>query len=281
MRWQAGVFAEDIQVRDDLRTSVKNKILEMLSTVQTASDFSLLSDALVDTDASALHNWINMVLIGQDTLLRIRVLNELLPELGPEKSAPFVPTLVKMLGDSHAESGTRMHTAMVLGRIKASPDAEIWRALESARGEKDHWLKATATWAWCELGRYEELGLVKVPGGEFLMGSTDEDQYAVSSEKPQHTVYLSAFYIGKYSVTVAQYRSFVEESQHKTSEEASLKGIDNHPVVYVSWDDAIKFSQWHGMTLPSEAQWAKSRARYGWACLSLGQQMGEWISEYQ
>ena len=188
----------------------------------------------------------------------MRVLNDLLPELGPEKSGPFVPTLVKMLGDPHAESGLRMHTAMVLGRIKAIPDAELWRALQDARRSSDHWLKATATWAWCELGRYEELGLVKVPAGEFLMGSMNEDQNANDSEKPQHTVYLSAFYIGKYPVTVAQYRSFVEESGDKTSAEKSLKGIDNHPVVNVSWDDAMKFSQWNGMTLPSEAQWEKA-----------------------
>ena len=106
--------------------------------------------------------------------------------------------------------------------------------------------------------RYEELGLVKVPAGEFLMGSADEDQYAGGSEKPQHTLYLSAFYIGKYPVTVAQYRSFIQESQYKTSDENSTKGIENHPVVNVSWEDAIQFSQWHGMTLPSEAQWEKA-----------------------
>ena len=251
-------LAEDIQVRDDLRTAVKNKIMEKLAQVETASDFSLLSNALVDTDAPALNDWINTVLIGSDNKLRNRVLNDLLPELGSEKSVPFVPTLVKILGDSHVESGTRMHAAMVLGRIKAAPDAELWHALESARKEKDHWLKATATWAWCELGRYAELGLVKVPAGEFLMGSTAEDQYADDSEKPQHTPYLSAFYIGKYPVAVAQYRSFIQESQYKASNKNSAEGIDNHPVVYVSWEDAIKFSQWHGMTLPSEAQWEKA-----------------------
>jgi formylglycine-generating enzyme required for sulfatase activity len=251
-------LAEDIQVREDLRASVKNRILEKLAKVETASDFSLLSDALVDTDAPAFYGWVNTILIGQDSVLRMRVMNDLLPELGPEKSAPFVPILVKILGDSHMESGTRMYTAMVLGRIKATPDAELWRALESARHNIDHWLKTTATWAWCELGRHEELGLVKVSAGEFLMGSTNEDRFADDSDKPQHTVYLSAFYIGKHPVTVAQYRSFVEGSQHKTSSEKSWKGIDSHPVVNTSWHDAVKFTEWHGMTLPTEAQWEKT-----------------------
>jgi formylglycine-generating enzyme required for sulfatase activity len=251
-------LAEDIQVRDDLRASVKNRILEKLGRVESANDFSLLSDALVDTDAPAFHNWVSTVLIGQDSILRMRVMNDLLPELGSEKSAPFVPTLVKILGDSHIENSTRIYAAIVLGRIKAAPDAELWRALEFARREKDHWFKATATWAWCELGRYEELGLVKVPAGEFLMGSTDEDRDAIDDEKPQHTLYLSAYYIGKYPVTVEQYRSFVEKSGHKTSHEGSLRGIDNHPVINASWEDAMKYCQWHGMTLPSEAQWEKA-----------------------
>ena len=251
-------LAEDIQVRDDLRASVKNKILEKLAKVETASDFSLLSNALMDTDITALQNWINTVLMGNKSKLRMRVLNELLPELGSEKSAPFVPTLVKILGDSHGESDTRMRAAMVLGRIKAAPDTELWSALESARREKDHWLKAAATWAWCELGRYEELGLVKVPAGEFLMGSTDEDPYVTDDEKPQHTVYLSAFYIGKQPVTVSQYRAFTQENSYKTDDEDSLKGIDNHPVVNVSWNNAIAFVQSQGMFLPNEAQWEKA-----------------------
>jgi formylglycine-generating enzyme required for sulfatase activity len=93
---------------------------------------------------------------------------------------------------------------------------------------------------------------------EINLGSADEGWYSTDDEKPQHTLYLSAYYIGKYPVTVVQYRSFVEESQHKTSVESSLKGNDNHPVVNVDWFDAIAFAQWYGMILPSEAQWEKA-----------------------
>jgi formylglycine-generating enzyme required for sulfatase activity len=251
-------LAEDIQVREDLRASVKNKILQKLTDVESVGDFSLLSEALADTDAPAFQNWINNVLTGQDSILRMRVLNNLLPELGPEKSSPFVSTLVEILADPHMESGTRMQAAMVLGRIKPLAHVELWKALETARLEKDHWLKAAATWAWCELGRYQELGLVKIPAGEFLMGSSEEDQSAYDDEKPQHTVYLPAFYIGKYPVTVAQFRSFAEKSGQSINYEKSLQGVENHPVVYVSWQDAMNFTEWHGMTLPSEAQWEKA-----------------------
>lgn len=251
-------LAEDIQVRDDLRASVKTKILAKLATVENAAEFSLLSDALFDTDTVTFQNWINDVLVGNNADLRMRVMNEILPELGAEKSASFVPTLIRILGDSHADAGTRSYAAATLGRINPSTDSEIWKALESARQEQDHPLKASATWAWCQLGRFEELGLVKVDAGDFLMGSANEDRYADDSEKPQHTVYLSTFYIGKFPVTVAQYRAFIQESKHKTSHGTSLQGVDSHPVVNVSWEDSMKFSQWRGMTLPTEAQWEKA-----------------------
>lgn len=251
-------LAEDIQVRDDLRASVKAKILEKLSQVESASDLAVLSDALVDTDKPAFGEWINKALIGRNDGLRTRVLNNILPELGAEKGASFVPTLTRILGDSHADTGTRSNVAMTLGRMNPSADSEIWKALEAARKENDHFLKTTATWAWCELGRFEELGLVKIPAGDFLMGSTNEDRYARDEEKPQHTVYLSSYFIGKFPVTVAQYRTFIQESERENARGTSVQDIDNHPVVKVSWEDSMKFAQWHGMTLPTEAQWEKA-----------------------
>lgn len=181
-------LAEDIQIAEDLRSSVKTKILAGLSNTQTAADFSLLSGALFDTDSNALRDWMQSVLVEQNPELRMRVLNTLLPELGSEKSAPFVPTLTKMLADSHAESGLRIHAAITLAKVVSLPDTELWNALIKARQENDHFLKSAATWAYCKLGRFEELGLVKIPAGEFLMGSSDEDQYAHNDEKPQHIV---------------------------------------------------------------------------------------------
>ena len=52
--------------------------------------------------------------------------------------------------------------------------------------------------------------MVYIPAGEFLMGSTDDDPDAGDDQKPQHTVYLDAFWIDKTEVTNAQYRKCVE-----------------------------------------------------------------------
>jgi len=146
-----------------------------------------------------------------------------------------------------------MYAILALVKLALEPDAELWNILDMARRAKPGILKWAATWACCELGRYEELGLVKIPAGEFLMGSEDYDD-----EKPQHTVYLPTFYIAKYPVTAAQYRAFVQESGHKTGDERSLKGVDNHPVVYVNWHDALAYARWHGLNLPTEAEWEKA-----------------------
>ena len=51
--------------------------------------------------------------------------------------------------------------------------------------------------------------LMYVPAGEFLMGSTDADSDAKPDEKPQHTVYVDAFWIDRTEVTQGMYAQCV------------------------------------------------------------------------
>ncbi len=260
--WSLG---EDIQVdKKELRTLAAGRLCPALDRTENISDFRLLTDALQTANAEALKDWLGNTLAGRAPALRRRALG-FLPELGVEKGKTFVPLLSNLIGDAKADAKGRALAASVLAQMKPEPDAAVWQALEKARQQKDETLKAAATWAWCELDRFEELGLVKISAGEFLMGSSDADSMAEGDEKPQRTLYLPDFYIGKYPVTVERYQNFVKESGYPTADEDSLKGVKNHPVVNVSWRDALAYARWHGMTLPSEAEWEKAaRGTNGW-----------------
>ncbi|MGH7809631.1 MAG: NACHT domain-containing protein, partial [Candidatus Binatia bacterium] len=71
-------LAEDIQISEELRSSVRAKILHGLERARTASDLFLLSGALFDTDPQAMQNWIGTVLAGLNTDLQKRVLVSLM-----------------------------------------------------------------------------------------------------------------------------------------------------------------------------------------------------------
>ena len=127
--------------------------------------------------------------------------------------------------------------------------------------------------------------LTLVPTGSFRMGLPNED--ADDEHKPQHEVRISAFYLGVTEVTRGQFRQFVQETKYRTEAERDGKGgwgwkeegnsleedpkftwlnpgfeqTDEHPVVNVSWNDAVAFCEWltrvegRPYRLPSEAQW--------------------------
>ena len=89
------------------------------------------------------------------------------------------------------------------------------------------------------------LGFAEIPEGSFLMGSDKgRDPDAYDDELPQHEVALPTYYMARCPVTVAQFRSFVEDSGHEPSDRDSLGGVANHPVVWVSWYDAIAYCEW-------------------------------------
>jgi len=78
-----------------------------------------------------------------------------------------------------------------------------------------------------------------------------------SDEKPVHKVTLSGFYIGKYSVTQAQWEKVMGNNPSK------FKKGGGYPVENISWDDTKKFirklgelnKEQHLFRLPTEAQW--------------------------
>ena len=129
------------------------------------------------------------------------------------------------------------------------------------------------------------LGFVEVPAGPFLMGSDpDRDPLAFDNELwaetgGQAAVELPTFHMGRYEVTVAQFRAFVEEGRHR-ADPSALAAPADHPVANVSWTDAVSYARWLDarlresaltppellrvledgarVTLPTEAEWEKA-----------------------
>ena len=100
--------------------------------------------------------------------------------------------------------------------------------------------------------------MILIPAGEFLMGAEDDDGVANGEEKPQHKVFLDAYYIGKYPVTVARYRMFCRKTNHEMPGEPEWGWKDDHPIVNISWDDAVAYCKWAGCRLLTEAEWEKA-----------------------
>jgi formylglycine-generating enzyme required for sulfatase activity/nucleoside phosphorylase len=89
-------------------------------------------------------------------------------------------------------------------------------------------------------------GFIEIPVGSFMMGSDQRrDKLAMEDrECPQHEVNLPSYYLAHWPVTVAQFAAFMNESSFQPQDPNCLRGIANHPVVRVSWHEAMAYCRW-------------------------------------
>ena len=101
--------------------------------------------------------------------------------------------------------------------------------------------------------------MIFIPEGEFLMGSDkSKDNLAYNDELPQRKVYLDGYWIYKHEVTVARYRKFCQATGKQMPKSPGWGWQDNHPILNVTWHDAVAYCKWAGVELPTEAQWEKA-----------------------
>lgn len=127
-----------------------------------------------------------------------------------------------------------------------------------------------------------------IPPGTFHMGCSAKDRdcqdgqiQAFNNEHPSHRVMISkGFWMSQTEITIGAYRKYAQATRRKMPEELVLaaperfrwQGFpqgDNYPVVFITWEEAIRYCEWAGGRLPTEAEWeyaaraGSAEARYG------------------
>jgi len=128
----------------------------------------------------------------------------------------------------------------------------------------------------------------QIPGGKFILGSTNEEGFVFDNERVAHDVEIAPFAISKTAVSNGQFRNFVEDNGYKRSELWTEEGWhwrtavsaehpvywrregrdwlrrnfdecvaldDRLPVIHINWHEANAYCRWAGRRLPREAEW--------------------------
>ncbi len=120
--------------------------------------------------------------------------------------------------------------------------------------------------------------MVSIPPGTFTMEVTQGDQFiAYPTKDYPKQVHFSGFFMDRYPVTNQQYDAFIKATGYQPKDTTHFlkhwqngkvpAGKEDHPVVYVTYEDAKAYAAWCGKRLPTEAEWqyaAQTAAQHLW-----------------
>lgn len=107
----------------------------------------------------------------------------------------------------------------------------------------------------------EDTFFKKIPAGKFIFGADKDSEFTKPWISKPTEIYLSEYFLSTTPITNAQYKLFMPNNSIRLPDERN-NDLLNHPVVNVSWYDAIMFTIWlsqaiPSVTLPTEFQWEK------------------------
>jgi len=267
-------LAEDVRVSPYTRSEAVKRLETAFRETTDPLAFTRLGETLAALGGEDVLALFERVLESDDPP-RQRVAIRALGRMGGRAADPAAVAL-RLRAALRAEiASLRRAAALALADLGLA-DAETATALQGARQDAVPEVGVAALWALLELGIAEE-DMVKVPAGEFLMGSPEGE--GRENERPQHTLYLPDYYIARTPVTNARFARFIEDNGYQRQAFWTEAGWrvkeekgwtwprywqDNQwnqpdqPVVGVSWYEALAYARWAGGLLPGEAEWEKA-----------------------